>query len=104
MKKVTEIFETNKDELGAVKADLVALKSDISALTKSVASSAQENASAFGETAKVKMKTAADKTKAVSLQSKEKAQETIKANPLKSIAATAGIGLIIGALMNRKKK
>lgn len=102
MSKVTKILETSNDELGAVKADLIALKSDIAALTKSVASTAQDNASAFGASAKEKMVSAADKTKEVSGKSKAKAEETVKENPFISIAATAGLGLIIGALISRK--
>tara|TARA_R110000772_G_scaffold73353_2_gene160408 strand:+ start:1696 stop:1986 length:291 start_codon:yes stop_codon:yes gene_type:complete len=90
------------EEMGAVKSDLNALKTDLAKLTKSVANDAQDNASAFGTKAKHKVKLASDRTKEVGLQGKEKAHQTVTANPFISIAATAGIALIIGALIARK--
>jgi ElaB/YqjD/DUF883 family membrane-anchored ribosome-binding protein len=90
------------EEMGAVKSDLQALKNDITNLTKTVASDAQENASALTSKAKKKVKLASDRTKEVSLQSKDKAHRAVAANPLVSIAATAGIALVIGALIARR--
>ena len=90
------------EEMGAVKSDLQRLKNDIAKLTKSAANDAQENAAAFSAKAKDKVRVASKRTKEMSLQGKDKAHKTVSANPLVSIAATAGIALIIGALVARK--
>ncbi|HEY9092982.1 DUF883 family protein [Parasphingorhabdus sp.] len=90
------------EEMSAVKSDLQRLKEDITKLTKSAANDAQVNASAFSAKAKDKVKLASKRTKEMSMQGRDRAHETVAANPLVSIAATAGIALIIGALIARR--
>lgn len=93
---------TYSDEMDAVKSDLSALKADLAKLTKSVASDAQNNASAISAKAKDRMKVASDRTKEFSVQGRDKAHQTVRENPFISIAATAGIALIAGALFARR--
>lgn len=90
------------DEMGAVKSDLQQLKSDIAKLTKSAANDAQDNANALRAKAKDRVQIASKRTKEMGLQGKDKAHQAVAANPLVSIAATAGVALIIGALIARR--
>tara|TARA_R110000824_G_scaffold111734_3_gene260431 strand:+ start:3814 stop:4104 length:291 start_codon:yes stop_codon:yes gene_type:complete len=90
------------EEMGAVKSDLQTLKADLATLTKSVKADAQANASELRANAKTKLKTARENAVDAGTKGREKARVTFKENPIVSIAATAGLGLIIGALMARR--
>ena len=90
------------EEMDAVKSDLVTLKSDLANLTKSVKADAQTNAAELRDNASIKLKAAQKNALEAGTKSKEKAQLTIKKSPIASIAATAGLGLIVGALMARR--
>lgn len=90
------------EEMGAVKSDLQTLKDDLATLTKSVKADAQSNAAELRENATVKLKAAQKNAIEAGTKGREKARVTFKENPIVSIAATAGIGLIVGALMARR--
>jgi|TARA_R110002126_G_scaffold44671_10_gene127195 ElaB/YqjD/DUF883 family membrane-anchored ribosome-binding protein len=90
------------EEMGAVKSDLQTLKQDLATLTKSVKADAQANAMELRANAKTKFEEARANAVEVSTKGRRKAQSTIQENPIVSIAATAGLGLILGALMARR--
>ena len=90
------------EEMGAVKSDLQTLKDDLATLTKSVKADAQANASELRANAKTKFDAARANAVEAGTKGRRKAQTTFKKNPIVSIAATAGIGLIVGALMARR--
>tara|TARA_R110000765_G_scaffold34346_2_gene77905 strand:- start:242 stop:532 length:291 start_codon:yes stop_codon:yes gene_type:complete len=90
------------EEMGAVKSDLLTLKSDLANLTKSVKADAQSNAAELRDNASIKLKAAQKNAMEAGTKGRNKAQQTIKENPIVSIAATAGLGLIVGALMARR--
>lgn len=90
------------EEMGAVKSDLQTLKEDLATLTKSVKADAQANALELRANAKTKLDEARANAMEAGTKGRKKAQATIKDNPIVSIAATAGIGLIVGALMARR--
>jgi ElaB/YqjD/DUF883 family membrane-anchored ribosome-binding protein len=90
------------EEMGAVKSDLLTLKSDLANLTKSVKADAQSNAAELRDNASIKLKAAQKNAMEAGAKGRNKAQQTIKENPIVSIAATAGLGLIVGALMARR--
>jgi ElaB/YqjD/DUF883 family membrane-anchored ribosome-binding protein len=90
------------EELGAVKSDLQTLKADLATLTKSVKADAQANASELRANAKTKFDAARANAVDAGEKGRKKAQATIKENPIVSIAATAGLGLVVGALMARR--
>ncbi|PHR12617.1 MAG: hypothetical protein COA41_18980 [Sphingopyxis sp.] len=89
------------EEMGAVKSDLQTLKEDLATLTKAVKEDAQANALELRANAKTKFDSARANAVEAGTKGRRKAQTTIQANPIVSIAATAGVGLIIGALMAR---
>ena len=90
------------EELGAVKSDLQTLKEDLATLTKSVKADAQANAKELRANAKTRFDEARDNAVEAGTKGRKKAQTTIQDNPIVSIAATAGLGLMIGALMARR--
>ena len=90
------------EEIGAVKSDLQSLKDDLAKLTKSLASDAQANAMELRDNAAIKFKTAQENAKEAGTKGRDKAQKTIKKNPIASIAATAGLGMVVGAMIARK--
>lgn len=90
------------EEMGAVKSDLQTLKDDLATLTKSVKADAQANALELRANAKTKLDAARANAVEAGTKGRKKAQATIQDNPIVSIAATAGLGLIIGALMARR--
>jgi len=90
------------EEMGAVKSDLQTLRDDLATLTKSVKADAQANASELRANAKTKFDAARANAVEAGSKGREKAQTTFKDNPIVSIAATAGLGLIVGALMARR--
>jgi len=90
------------EELGAVKSDLQTLKEDLATLTKSVKADAQANAKELRANARTKFDEARANAVEAGTKGRKKAQTTIQDNPIVSIAATAGLGLIIGALMARR--
>ncbi len=90
------------EEMGAVKSDLQTLKEDLATLTKSVKADAQANALELRANAKTKFDAARANAVDAGTKGRKKAQVTIQDNPMVSIAATAGVGLIIGALMARR--
>lgn len=90
------------EEMGAVKSDLQSLKEDLATLTKSVKADAQANALELRANAKTKFDAARANAVEAGTKGRNKAQTTIKDNPIVSIAATAGLGLILGALMARR--
>jgi ElaB/YqjD/DUF883 family membrane-anchored ribosome-binding protein len=85
------------EEMGAVKSDLQTLKEDLATLTKSVKADAQANALELRANAKTKFDAARANAMEAGTKGRAKAQTTIKDNPIVSIAATAGLGLILGA-------
>ncbi len=90
------------EELGAVKSDLQTLKEDLATLTKSVKADAQANAKELRANAKTRFDEARANAVEAGTKGRKKAQTTIQDNPIVSIAATAGLGLMIGALMARR--
>tara|TARA_R110000824_G_scaffold25838_7_gene89579 strand:- start:9233 stop:9523 length:291 start_codon:yes stop_codon:yes gene_type:complete len=90
------------EEMGAVKSDLQTLKEDLATLTKSVKADAQANALEMRANAKTKLKAARENAVDAGTKGRDKARVTFKENPIVSIAATAGLGLLVGALMARK--
>lgn len=90
------------EEMGAVKSDLQTLKTDLAKLTNSLKVDAQANASELRDNAKTKFKVAQNNAMEAGTKGRKKAQITINKNPIVSIAATAGLGLIVGALMARR--
>jgi len=90
------------EEMGAVKSDLQTLKNDLATLTKSVKADAQANAMELRANAKTKFDEARANAIEAGTKGRKKARSTIKDNPIVSIAATAGLGLIVGALMARR--
>ncbi|CAO1654962.1 DUF883 family protein [Parasphingorhabdus sp. NYA22] len=90
------------EEMGAVKSDLQTLKDDLATLTKSVKADAQANASELRANAKTKFDAARANAVEAGTKGRKKAQATFKDNPIVSIAAAAGIGLVVGALMARR--
>lgn len=90
------------EEMGAVKSDLQTLKEDLATLTKSVKADAQANAKELRANARTKFDEARANAVEAGSKGRKKAQTTIQDNPIVSIAATAGLGLIIGALMARR--
>ncbi|WP_417622877.1 DUF883 family protein [Parasphingorhabdus sp.] len=90
------------EEMDAVRSDLQTLKNDLAKLTKSVKADAQASASELSANAKTKFKSARENAVDAGTKGRKKAQTTIRKNPIASIAATAGLGLIIGALSTRR--
>ncbi|MEH6790068.1 DUF883 family protein [Parasphingorhabdus sp.] len=90
------------EEMGAVKSDLQTLKEDLATLTKSVKADAQANALELRANAKTKFDAARSNAIEAGTKGRKKARTTIKENPIVSIAATAGLGLIVGAMMARR--
>ncbi len=90
------------EEMGAVKSDLQMLKEDLAKLTKSVKADAQANAMELRANAKTKFGEARENAVEASTKGRAKAQKTFRENPIVSIAATAGLGLILGAFMTRR--
>ena len=90
------------EELGAVKSDLQTLKEDLATLTKSVKADAQANAKELRANAKTRFDEARANAVEAGTKGRKRAQTTIQDNPIVSIAATAGLGLMIGALMARR--
>ena len=90
------------EELVAVKSDLQTLKEDLATLTKSVKADARANAKELRANAMTKFDEARANAVEAGSKGRKKAQTTIQDNPIVSIAATAGLGLILGALMARR--
>ncbi|VWX59847.1 DUF883 family protein [Sphingorhabdus sp. 109] len=90
------------EEMGAVKSDLQTLKEDLASLTRSVKADAKANASELRANAKTKFDAARANAVEAGTKGRAKAQTTFQENPIVSIAATAGVGLLIGALMARR--
>ncbi len=90
------------EEMGAVKSDLQTLKTDLAKLTNSLKIDAQANATELRDNAKTRFKAAQNNAMEAGTKGRKKAQVTIKKNPIVSIAATAGLGLIVGAMMARR--
>lgn len=90
------------EEMGAVKSDLQTLKDDLAILTKTVKADAQANALELRNNAKTKFDAARANAVEAGTKGRKKARSTVKENPMISIAATAGLGLIVGAMMARR--
>lgn len=90
------------EKIGAVKSDLQTLRSDLDALTQSFKADAHANVSELRENAAIKLKAAQKNAVEASAKGQKKAQAKIKQNPIVSIAAAAGLGLAVGALIARR--
>ncbi|QJB70285.1 DUF883 family protein [Parasphingorhabdus halotolerans] len=90
------------DEMGAVKTDLKILKDDLTKLTEKVSADAKTNARELRDKAAGKIEEARTTTVKKGAKGRAKAEKAIKENPLVGIAATAGIGLLVGAFLARR--
>ena len=90
------------EKIGAVKSDLQALRGDLEELTRSFKAEAQANVSEFRDNATTKFKAAQKNAVEAGAKGQKQAQAKIKQNPIVSIAAAAGLGLAVGALIARR--
>lgn len=90
-----------RNEIRAVKKDLNALKDDVETLSEKMIGDAHTRVDVISEKAKAKLQSAKVRAAESGGRSKEKISDAIVSRPLASIAATAGAGLIAGALLRR---
>ncbi|MEL6875833.1 MAG: hypothetical protein AAGM33_10190 [Pseudomonadota bacterium] len=90
------------EELDVVKKDLKTLKTDLSKLTDTVSADVKSNAAEMRNRAASKVGEARENAVRAGTKGRHQAEKTIKDNPFLGIAATASVGLIIGALLARR--
>lgn len=90
------------EEMDAVKKDLKTLKADLSKLTESVSSDAKANARDLRDKTAQKFDEAKSSAVKAGTESRNKAEQAIKDNPIVGVVATAVLGLIAGALLTRR--
>lgn len=84
-----------------IETDLKRLQADIVNLTKAVSGDVENGVDSFAKAADEHLDEAATYARVLGAEGKEKVSNTVTSNPLASLAAAAGIGFVIGAVLRR---
>lgn len=89
------------DDVDALRADLKAVQSDLATLTKRLTGDMRNGASHIAAEAKAAGELGVEQAQLKGKQGAEAISDTVRDNPFGSIAAAAGVGFVIGALLRR---
>lgn len=93
-KSTTANFEQVQD-------DIQKLQADILSLTKAISGDVKDGVDTYAKVAGERLDHVAERAKRAGQESQELAVDTVKSNPLASLAAALGVGFVVGALLKR---
>lgn len=86
------------DEMDAIRKDVKALRNDLGKLVSALGTDLEAKGEDIKQAAREKINTVREKSK----DSLHQIEETIEENPMTSLMAALGIGVLIGVFLNRR--